>query len=186
MTSDDTSVPGADSGAGRATSPASSPDVLRLVQTFDERFAPHLERASLAVRDAELALEKAHEALVQAEQAAASKPYVSDPLVFMRASLDDEVDGLRRKTTPKKVQAAYRYMLARAVELAAAEVQGYHDDQAALDHERQHGVEACRAAHRSAAERVAAARDMYQRVLAAEQTARAGLTAMVEKGLSVE
>ena len=96
MTSDDTSVPGADSGSGRATSPASSPDVLRLVQTFDERFAPHLERASLAVRDAELALEKAHEALVQAEQAAANKPYVSDPLVFMRASLDDEVDGLRR------------------------------------------------------------------------------------------
>lgn len=186
MTSDETSLPGAGSGAGPATSPATAPDVLRLVQAFDERFAPHLERASLAVRDAELALEKADEALVHAEEVAASKPYVSDPVVFMRASLDDEVDGLRRKTTPKKVQAAYRYMLARAVELAAAEVQGYHDDQAALDHEREHGVEACRDALRLATQRLDAARDMQQRVLAAERTARAGLTAMVEKGVSAE
>lgn len=188
MTRDETAPPSSDPvlDAAATTGVGSSADVLRLVQAFDERFAPHLENASAAVRDAEQALATAQENLARAQEAAAGKPYVSDPLVFMRATLDDEVDGLRRKTTPKKVQAAYRYMLARAVELAAGEVQGYHDDQATIARERETGVEACRQAARYAAERLDAAREMQRRVRSAERTARAGLAAMVEKGVSAE
>jgi hypothetical protein len=187
MTSDETAPTSTESVLDMATSGAgSSPDVLRLVQAFNERFAPHLDSAAAAVREAEHALATAQDDLTRARHAAENRPYVSDPLVFMRASLDDEVDGLRRKTTPKKVQAAYRYMLARAVELAVGEVQGYHDDQAALDYQREHGVEACQQAERAAAERLDAARQMHERVLAAERTARAGLAAMVEKGITAE
>ncbi|MGB9373805.1 MAG: hypothetical protein WCA82_06575, partial [Jiangellales bacterium] len=155
MTSDETAPTSTESVLDMATSGAgSSPDVLRLVQAFNERFAPHLDSAAAAVREAEQSLATAQDDLTRARHAAENRPYVSDPLVFMRASLDDEVDGLRRKTTPKKVQAAYRYMLARAVELAVGEVQGYRDDQAALDHQREHGVDACQQAERAAAERL--------------------------------
>lgn len=187
MTSDETAPPSPESLLDMTASDAgSSPDVLRLVQAFNERFAAHLDSAAAAVREAEHALSAAQDDLARAQHSADNRPYVSDPLVFMRASLDDEVDGLRRKTTPKKVQAAYRYMLARAVELAAGEVQGYRDDQTALEHERERGVDACRQAERAAAERLDAARQMHERVLAAERTARAGLAAMVEKGITAD
>ena len=46
----------------------------------------------------------------------------------MRASLQDELEALTRKTTPKKVRVGYRYLLDRAVELAEGEVQGYQSD----------------------------------------------------------
>jgi hypothetical protein len=187
MTSDETEASSSDSVLDTgAPGAAASPDVLRLVQALTERFAPHLDSAAAAVRDAEHALATTRDELARAEHVAASRPYVSHPLVFMRASLDEEVDGLRRKTTPKKVQAAYRYMIARAVELAAGEVQSFHDDQAALADENAHGVKACREAERAAADRLESAREMQQRVLSAERTARAGLTAMLEKGITVE
>lgn len=160
-----------------------SAEALRLTQALVDRFAPHVEAAAAAVREAELALAAAQEELARARQEAENQRYRSDPLVFMRSALPEEVAGLRRKTTPKKVQAAYRYMLARAVELAAAEVQGYHADQAAIALDRTQGVEACLAVEQAAAERLAAAREMQQRVRAAEGEARAGLAVLFEKGM---
>ena len=164
----------------------SSVDALRLTQALVERFAPHVEGAAAAVREAELALTAAQEELARARHEAENQRYRSDPLVFMRSALPEEVAGLRRKTTPKKVQAAYRYMLARAVELAAGEVQGYHADQAAIDLDRTHGVDAGLHAEQAAAERLEAAREMQQRVREAVSQARAGLAAMIEKGMATD
>lgn len=153
----------------------------QLVYGLETRFAPHLEAATATVREAERELAQARERLAQAEEAAASAGYVSDPLIFMRQSVEEEVDALTRKTTEKKVRASYRFLLDRAVELAAAEVQGFHDDRAAEQQERDSGVEACRAAERRAAETLTAAEEMLERVRAAERAAREGLRTMVDK-----
>lgn len=153
----------------------------QLVYGLETRFAPHLEAATATVREAERELAQARERLAQAEEAAASAGYVSDPLIFMRQSVEEEVDALTRKTTEKKLRASYRFLLDRAVELAAAEVQGFHDDRAAEQQERDSGVEACRAAERRAAETLTAAEEMLERVRAAERAAREGLRTMVDK-----
>ena len=116
-----------------------------------------------------------------AEQAAASERYTSDPLVFMRASVSEEVEGLERKTTPKKLRTSYRFLLDRAVELAGAEIQRHHDDLGAEQRERESGLEACRAAVTRAEESLEAARAMQERVVFAEQSARQGLRLLVEK-----
>jgi len=174
-------VPEGPSGA----QPASA-ETVRLTHALTERFAPHIEGAAAAVREAELALTAAHEELARARHEAENRRYRSDPLVFMRSALPEEVEALARKTTPKKVQAAYRYMLARAVELAAGEVQGYHADQAAIDLDRTHGVDAGLHAEQAAAERLEAAREMQQRVREAVSQARAGLAAMIEKGMATD
>lgn len=163
-----------------------SAETLRLTQALTERFAPHVEGAAAAVREAALALTAAQEELARARHEAENQRYRSDPLVFMRSALPDEVEALARKTTPKKVQAAYRYMLARAVELAAGEVQGYHADQTAIDLERTHGVDAGLHAEQAAAQRLEAAREMQQRVQEAELAARAGLATMIEKGMATD
>ncbi|WP_109472782.1 hypothetical protein [Ornithinimicrobium cavernae] len=153
----------------------------QLVYALETRFAAHREAAAAAVRESERGLEEARERLARAEQAVADERYTSDPLVFMRQGLHEEVDGLERRTNPKKVRTSYRFLLDRAVELAAGEVQGFHDDQAAARREREDGVAACRAAEQRATETVEAARVMHDRVLAAERSARQGLDLLVEK-----
>lgn len=152
-----------------------------LVYALEGRFAPHVEAAASAVREAERELAEARERLARAEETVAEERYRSDPLVFMRETLREEVDGLDRKTTPKKVRAAYRFLLDRAVELAAGEVQGFHDDEAAERDERENGVEACRAAQARAARTLEAARQAQERVREAEQAARRGLDVMLDK-----
>lgn len=169
-------------GAGGASPQAGGgADQDQLVYGLETRFAPHLEAAASAVRDAERELTQAREQLERAEEEAARAGYVSDPLIFMRQSVAEEVDALTRKTTEKKVRVSYRFLLDRAVELAAAEVQGFHDERAAEEREREQGVAACRAAERRAVEALAAAEEMLARVRAAEQSAREGLRTMVAK-----
>ena len=94
-------------GSGQASGPGNSGEGERLAQALDVRFAPHQQAASAAVREAEHRLADARAELVRAREAEASQHYRSDPLVFMRASLADEVESLTRKTTPKKVRVAY-------------------------------------------------------------------------------
>jgi hypothetical protein len=153
----------------------------RLGYALSQRFAPHLQAAAAAVREAEQGLADAREELSRARASAANERYHSDALVFMRASVKDEVEALARKTTPKKVRVAYRYLLDRSVELAAGEVQGYASDQAAAQRAREHSVEACVDAEREALQRLEAANAMQRRVHDAEQAARQGLAVMLEK-----
>lgn len=153
----------------------------RLTHALETRFADHLEAATAVVRQAERKLADAQEQLARAQEHAAHTPYQSDPLVFMRESVSEEVEALARKSTEKKIRASYRFLLDRAVELAAAEVQGFHDDQAAAQRERDGGVEACRAAEVQATETLEAARAMRERVRSAERSARQGLAELVEK-----
>lgn len=153
----------------------------QLVYALETRFADHLEAAAQAVRDAERELEEAREALQRAEDEAASRPYQSNSLVFMRDAMDEEVEGLVRKTNPKKVRASYRFLLDRAVDLAAAEVQGHHDDIAAERREREEGVTASREALSRATANLEAAQAMQERVARAETLARQGLDVMADK-----
>lgn len=153
----------------------------QLVYALEGRFAAPQEAATAAVFEAERALAEAQERLARAEEAAENERYVSSPLPFMRETLTEEVDGLERKTTPKKVRAAYRFLLDRAAELAAAEVQGFQDDRAELERERSDGVAACRDEVDRATAALAAAREVQERVEAAEQAARQGLNMMVSK-----
>lgn len=153
----------------------------QLVYALETRFAPHVEAAAAAVREAERGLEEAQERLARAERAAEDQPYVSDPRPFMRDALDEEVEGLERKTTGKKVRTAYRFLLDRAAELAAAEVQGFEQDRAADEAERTEGVQACRVAVQRAGEILEQTREMHERVVHAETAARQGLAVMVDK-----
>jgi hypothetical protein len=166
---------------------ASEPDRItpaewdRLAQSVTDRFAPHLQAAAVAVREAEQALVAAREALARAEQAAAERRYSSDRLVFMRVAVREEVDALARKTTPKKVRAGFRYLLARAVELAEGELAGHRADLADARRDLDHGVDACRQAEQRAAHELEGARVMQQRVGEAEQAAREGLEVLRAK-----
>jgi hypothetical protein len=153
----------------------------QLGYALETRFAPHLEAAALIVREAEQGLGEAQERLDRAERAAADERYSSDRLVFMRASVTEEVEGMVRKTTPKKLRAGYRFLLDRAVELAAGELQRFHDDLDAARQEREGGIEACRAAVQQATERLTAARETRDRVVEAERAARQGLGLLVNK-----
>lgn len=153
----------------------------RLVHGIGLRFAPHLEAAAQEVRRAESELADAREALERARREAESQTYQSDRLVFMRASLADEVEALARKSTPKKLRVAYRYLVARATELAEGEVAGYRADRAAQQRERERSVPACLAAQRRAEEALEAALALRSRVVAAEQEARKGLAVLSEK-----
>ncbi|NLG23518.1 MAG: hypothetical protein GX555_19065 [Actinomycetales bacterium] len=153
----------------------------QLVYALETRFADHLEAAASEVRAAERELEEAREALASAERAETTRRYQSDPLVFMRASMAEEVDGLERKTTPKKLRASYRFLVDRAAELAAGEVQGYRNDREAAEHQRTRGLEACREAEQRAVANLEAAQAMQERVRVAEQSARDGLAVMVRK-----
>lgn len=170
-----------DGAAGQVSEGLEPGEREQLVYALETRFADHLEAAAQAVRAAERELDEVREQLAAAERAEASRRYQSDPLVFMRASMTEEVDGLERKTTPKKLRAAYRFLLDRAAELAAGELQGYRNDREAAEHERTRGVEASRAAEVRAVANLEAAQAMQQRVHAAEQAARDGLAAMVSK-----
>ena len=153
----------------------------RLALAVTDRFAPHLHAAAAAVREAEQDLDEARQALARAEHAAANTRYVSDPLVFMRVTVSEELDGLSRKTTPKKARASFRYLLARAGELAEGELQGYRKDLESARRDREQGVDACRQAERTALGDLDAARAMQQRVLDAERAARDGLAVLGEK-----
>jgi hypothetical protein len=153
----------------------------RLAQSVTDRFAGHLNAAAAAVRETEHHLAEAREALDRAEQAAANSHYVSDPLVFMRVTVREDLDGLSRKTTPKKVRASFRYLLARAGELAEGELKGFRNDLESARRDRAQGVEACRQAEQVAQEELDAARAMQQRVLEAERAARDGLEILREK-----
>lgn len=153
----------------------------QLLYALETRFAPHLESAAAVVRDAERELAEAQARLEQAEHAATHEPYASDPLVFMRASVSEEVEGMERKTTPKKLRTSYRFLLDRAVELAGAEIQRRHDDVAAARREREGGLQACRVAVAEAEQSLEEARAMQARVVGAEQSARRGLGLLVEK-----
>lgn len=168
-------------GSTASTDGLAAGELTQLTYTLETRFGPHLEAAQAAVREAERELAQARERLAEAETRAARAAYVSDPLTFMRQSVAEEADGLERKTTGKKVRASYRFLLDRAVELAAGEVQGFHDDEAAKLRELDGGVEACRAAEQRAVETLAAAHAMHDRVRAAEQAARHGLAVLAEK-----
>jgi hypothetical protein len=169
-------------GAGRASGDGlASGEKEQLVYALETRFAPHLEAASAAVRGAERDLAEAQERLDQAQHDAASERYTSDPLVFMRASVTEEVEGMERKTTPKKLRTSYRFLLDRAVELAGAEIQRHHDDLEAARREREGGLEACRAAVVRAEDSLEQARAMRERVVFAERSARQGLGLLVEK-----
>jgi len=171
----------ADSGPSQSPGPGESAELDRLAHALSLRFEPHVQAAAAAVRAAEQDLAEASERLEQARQEAAEARYRSDPLVFMRASVKDEVEALGRKTTEKKARAAYRYLVDRAVELAEGEVRGFATDQAAADRERQEGVDARVQAERDAHTKLEAAREMQGRVLAAEQWANEGLGLMVQK-----
>lgn len=153
----------------------------QLVYVLETRFAPHLEAATAAVREAERALGEASQRLASAEHSAASAAYTSDPLPFMREGVAEEVEGLERKTTEKKVRTSYRFLVDRSVELAAAELRRFEEDEAAAEQERREGVEACRAAVARAEESLAAARQMQERVQDAERSARQGLEVLLDK-----
>ncbi len=155
----------------------------RLALAVTNRFAAHLHAAATAVREADQALAEAREALARAEQSAANTRYVSDPLVFMRVTVREELDGLSRKTTPKKARASFRYLLARASELAEGELHGYRTDLEAARRDRSQGVGACRQAEQVALGELEAARAMHQRVQDAERAARDGLAVLGEKTL---
>ena len=131
------------SRTAQSSTPLDLSERERLAFALSQRFAPHVEAAATAVREAEQSLAQAREHLSRAREAEAGQGYRSDRLVFMRAAVNDEVEGLARKTTPKKVRVAYRYLLDRAVELAAGEVQEYTSDQDSAQHAREHSVEAC-------------------------------------------
>lgn len=152
-----------------------------LLAGLTTRFAPHIEAAAAAVREAQQQRDEARRNLERARSTAAGAGYRSDRLVFMRASVHEEAEGLTRKTTTKKAKVAYRYLLARAVELAEAEVQGYRDDLAAAEWQRAESVEACERAEAEAVARLEAAQAMQQRVIAAQATARDGLVTMLHK-----
>jgi hypothetical protein len=181
MTQRDSPAPPGDPGPAQAADRIDVEEKERLAYALGVRFAPHIQAAEAAVREAEHHLAEAREALSRARQEAASQQYQSDRLVFMRASVRDEVEGLTRKTTPKKVRIAYRYLLSRAVELAEGEVQGYVSDEAAAQRQREQSVDACLEAERRALARLEAARAMRGRVEEAERAARRGLLVMVEK-----
>ena len=170
-------------GSGPSQNPGlgESGESDRLAHALSLRFEPHLQAAAAAVRAAEQELAQASEQLERARQQAADARYRSDPLVFMRASVKEEVEALGRKTTEKKARAAYRYLVDRAVELAEGEVQGFVTDQAAAERERQEGVEAREQAEREARTRLEAAQEMQGRVREAEQRANDGLALMVQK-----
>ncbi len=170
-----------DSGAGQSPGAGAVGDLDRLAHALSLRFEPHLQAASAAVRAAEVELAQASEQLERARQEAANARYRSDPLVFMRASVQDEVQALGRKTTEKKVRAAYRYLLDRAVELAEGEVQGFASDQAAVQRERHAGVEARVQAERDARTQLAGAVEMQGRVRDALRWANEGLALMAQK-----
>ena len=153
----------------------SQQELDRLAFSITERFAPHVQGAEAAVREAEKGLAEAREAVARAEQEVANRAYHSDPLVFMRATVREDLEGLERKTTPKKVRASFRYLLSRAAELAEGEVAGYRRDLDAARRERVEGVEARKRAEQVAQAELDAARAMHQRVLDAERAARAGL-----------
>lgn len=153
----------------------------QLVYQLETRMAAHRDAATAAVREAESSLSEARERLAQAEEAALREKYVSDPLPFMRQSVAEEVETLERVSNEKRVRASYRFLLDRAVELAGAEVQGFHDEGVAEQRERHEGLEACRAAEQRAVLTLEAARQMQQRVQAAEDAARRGLATMVDK-----
>lgn len=173
-------------GAGASGEGLAPGEQEQLVYALEGRFAAPVEAAAAAVREAERELAEAQERLTRAEEAAANERYASSPLPFMRDTLTEELEGLERKTTPKKVRAAYRFLLDRAAELAAAEVQGYEDDRSDLARERTEGVQACRDAVDRATAELRAAEELQQRVRAAEQSARQGLGLMVEKLTVVE
>ncbi|QDO87232.1 hypothetical protein FNH13_01890 [Ornithinimicrobium ciconiae] len=177
-----------DERSGEAGAPGSDPgeglgpgEREQLVYALENRFADHLEAAASAVREAERQLAEAQEDLRRAVEQESARPYRSDSLVFMREAMNEEVDGLHRKTNPKKVRAAYRFLLDRAVELAAGEVAGFHDDQAAERRGREHGVQACQEAEKRAVAAVEEARRMQERVRNAEALARQGLTVLADK-----
>lgn len=153
----------------------------RLALAVTDRFAAPLQAAAAAVREAERDLAEAREALARAEQAAADPRYVSDPLVFMRAAVREDLDALSRKTTPKKVRASVRHLLDRTVELADAELRGYRTDLEAARRDRVQGVDACRQAELAALGALESAQAMYQRVQDAERAARDGLAVLGEK-----
>lgn len=172
---------GGSTGDGQRPDDVDPGEWERLIRALAVRFAPHVDAAAVAVRAAEQDLAEAREELARARQEAADRRYESDRLVFMRASVAEELEALSRKTTPKKVRVAYRYLVARAVELAEGEVQGFHADQAAARRHREESVEARLEAERQAIERLDAARAMQTRLCHAEQTARQGLAVMIEK-----
>jgi hypothetical protein len=171
----------ADIPRGQSPGRAAPDEWERLAQAVSVRFAPHVQAAAAAVREAEQDVVTAREELTRARQAAASRHYQSDRLVFMRASVKDEVEALSRKTTEKKVKVAYRHLIDRAVELAEGEVHGYHEDQAAIRRDQEESVEAWLETERLAIQRLEAARAMHARVHDAEHTARQALAVMVEK-----
>lgn len=181
MTEQDQHGAGARGAEGVATGEQS-----QLSHALETRFAPHVEAAAAAVREAERELTEARERLARAEEKAQDGSYRSDPLVFMRASVDEEVDALDRKTNPKKIRTSYRFLLDRAVELASGEVQGFHDDQTAAQRAREDGLEACREAEQRAVETLEDARAMEERVRAAAESARQGMAIMLEKLAAAE
>jgi hypothetical protein len=180
-TSDSQATEPSSSQSARSSSPFDSTERERLGFALSQRFAPHLEAAATVVREAEQSLAQAREELSRAREAEAGQEYRSDRLVFMRTAVGEEVQALARKTTPKKVRVGYRYLLDRAVELAAGEVEAYSSEQLSTQHARKHSVEACIEAEREAAQRLEAARAMRARVQDAERAARQGLAIMVEK-----
>jgi hypothetical protein len=169
------------SGPGTQAVPGSAGEYERLSHTVSLRFAPHVHAAAAAVRTAEQELADAREQLERAQAVAAARPYKSDPLVFMRASAQDEVEALGRKTTPRKAKAAFGHLLDRATELAEGEVKGFLADQAAAERDRHEGVEARLESERRARATLEAALEMQDRVRTAEQLAMQGLVIMSQK-----
>lgn len=174
-------------GVDDTSTPTSVPEGIDPVEwaqhaaALSARFSRHVEAAADAVRSAQQHLTRVRAELERAQDVAAHRRYTSDRLVFMRASVHDELEALDRKTTPKKVRIAYRHLVARAVELAEGEVAGYHDDEASAAREREQSVDAWLAAEREARHRLEAATAMQARVVDAERAARRGLSIMLAK-----
>lgn len=153
----------------------------QLVYQIETRMAAHKDAAANAVRDAEQTLTDVREALARAQDEADRARYVSDRLPFMRQSVAEEIETLERVSNEKRVRASYRFLIDRAIELAAAEVRGFHDAQDDERREREEGVEALVAAEQRAVRALEQAQAMQQRVAGAEDSARRGLGIMVEK-----
>ena len=77
----------------------------RLAFALSQRFAPHVEAAATAVREAEQSLAQAREHLSRAREAEAGQGYRSDRLVFMRAAVNDEVEGLAARQLRRRSES---------------------------------------------------------------------------------
>ena len=144
----------------------SQSELDRLAFAVTDRFALHLRAAQAAVREAEQSLEDARDSLALAEQAAADTPYQSDPLVFMRATVGDDLEGWRARRPRRRSGRATATCWTEPSSWPTARLTNYRRDLAASRRDRVQGWSRRQAVQVSVSE-LAAAKAMHERVLAA-------------------